>query len=57
MKAEAEPKEEPTTEELKENTAQDEIGSVTTHAPMKMKDPENQPSLNVQRETEDQKLT
>ncbi|XP_016206753.1 uncharacterized protein LOC107647149 [Arachis ipaensis] len=56
MEAEAEPKEEPATEELKEIKAQKETGSVTVHVPMKMEEPEEQPSPNMQEEPEDEQV-
>ncbi|XP_016206448.1 uncharacterized protein LOC107646808 [Arachis ipaensis] len=46
MEAEAEPNEEPTTEELKEIKAQEETGSITMHIPVKMEEPKEQPSPN-----------
>ncbi|KAL4371809.1 hypothetical protein AHAS_Ahas06G0202900 [Arachis hypogaea] len=56
MGAEAEPKEKNVVEELKENKAQEEIGSVLTHAPMKIKEPEDKPSLDVPKVPEDEQL-
>ncbi|XP_016168952.1 uncharacterized protein LOC107611555 [Arachis ipaensis] len=56
MGAEAEPKEEPATEELKEIKAQEETESVTMNVPMKLEEPEDQPSPNVQQDPEDEEL-
>ncbi|XP_016168592.1 uncharacterized protein LOC107611149 [Arachis ipaensis] len=56
MEGEAKPKEENVVKELKENKAQEETVSVLTHTPMKMKEPEDQPSLDVQKEPEDEQL-
>ncbi|KAL4294094.1 hypothetical protein AHAS_Ahas18G0193700 [Arachis hypogaea] len=56
MEAEAEPKEESATEELKEDKAQEETERVTMHAPLEIKEPEEQPSLNLQEEPEDEQL-
>ncbi|XP_015960797.1 uncharacterized protein LOC107484774 [Arachis duranensis] len=56
MGKEAEPKEEHATEDLKQNKAQEETVSALMHAPMKMKEPEVQRSLNVQKKTEDEQI-
>ncbi|XP_016168334.1 uncharacterized protein LOC107610858 [Arachis ipaensis] len=56
MEAEAESKEENDAEDLKENKAQEEIGSVTMHVPIETKEPEEQPSPNMREEPEDEQL-
>ncbi|KAL4350499.1 hypothetical protein AHAS_Ahas10G0148100 [Arachis hypogaea] len=54
--AEAEPKEEPAPEELKEIKAQEETGSVTMHVPKRMEEPKDQLSLDVQEESKEEQL-
>ncbi|XP_015970360.1 uncharacterized protein LOC107493839 [Arachis duranensis] len=56
MGAEAEFKEEYAAKNLKENKALEETRSVLLHTPMEMQGSEEQPSPNVQKETEDEKL-
>nr|XP_025702602.1 uncharacterized protein LOC112803316 [Arachis hypogaea] len=56
MEAEAELKEKKAVEELKKSKAQEKIGSVTMHAPMKIKESKDQPYLNMQERIEDEQL-
>ncbi|XP_016164747.1 uncharacterized protein LOC107607291 [Arachis ipaensis] len=56
IEAEAEPKEEPATEELKEIKAQEETGSATMHDPIKMEKHEEQPSPIMQEVPKDEQL-
>ncbi|XP_016185531.1 uncharacterized protein LOC107627192 [Arachis ipaensis] len=56
MEAEAEPKEESATEELKKIKAQKETGSMPKHTPMKREEPEGPPSLSMQQEPDDEQL-
>ncbi|XP_015945025.1 uncharacterized protein LOC107470148 [Arachis duranensis] len=56
MEAEAEPKEEPATEELTEIKAQVETESVPIHDFMKMEEPKEQSSPDVQEEPKEEKL-
>ncbi|XP_015970215.1 uncharacterized protein LOC107493672 [Arachis duranensis] len=57
LEAEAEPKEKIAVEELKENKDQEEIRSALTDTTMKMKEPKDQPTLDVHKEPEDEQLT
>ncbi|XP_016199970.1 uncharacterized protein LOC107640976 [Arachis ipaensis] len=56
MEAEAELKKELTPEKLKEIKAQEETESVTMHVPMRMEEPKDQPSPDVQEEPKEEQL-
>ncbi|XP_015955390.1 uncharacterized protein LOC107479799 [Arachis duranensis] len=56
VEAEAEPKEDPTIEELKEIRAHEEPGNVTLHAPLQREEPEEYPSSDVQEEPKEEQI-